>query len=358
MTKGKARATGTAKPATSAETGEEKLIGGPAVDETRPAAPEIEQGAQKADSETTQNQQDGAAKAEEKKSDTTREKGPDNNKRLAYLETQSVALGEALRVIGCPMDGAEPIDVAICVLPKYSDLSAQIERLAAFIIEKVEGEPSQGQGAVDTAIRVIETQAARIDAWQGQRSQLKEALIAIGTPPGPDDSPVLMAADLIAMLANQKPDVAAGVDVATAVDEALAAAKAKDKAGVKADKARALADQEARAEADAVHAAALAGRVSSFSELPDDAPLALRFGFAGGIAPSIPAMPIDRERIDRRGARGMVNVAIDLPVEGPAVRVTDIWLIGGDKAVLCAIPGGIVAGGGHRAHFPAGYLSF
>jgi hypothetical protein len=34
--------------------------------------------------------------------------------------------------------------------------SSQIDRLAAFILEKVPGEPSQSQGAVDTAIRVME----------------------------------------------------------------------------------------------------------------------------------------------------------------------------------------------------------
>lgn len=34
-------------------------------------------------------------------------------------------------------------------------LQGQIDKLADFILEEVEGEPSQSEGAVDTAIRVI-----------------------------------------------------------------------------------------------------------------------------------------------------------------------------------------------------------
>ena len=40
----------------------------------------------------------------------------------------------------------------------------QIEKLANFIIEKVPGEPSQSEGAVDTAIRIIEQQAQELAA--------------------------------------------------------------------------------------------------------------------------------------------------------------------------------------------------
>lgn len=37
-------------------------------------------------------------------------------------------------------------------------LNSQINRLANFIMENVPGEPSQNQGAVDTAIRIMEEQ--------------------------------------------------------------------------------------------------------------------------------------------------------------------------------------------------------
>jgi hypothetical protein len=40
---------------------------------------------------------------------------------------------------------------------------AQIDRLASFIMHEVPGEPSQSQGAVDTAIRIIRD-SVRVDA--------------------------------------------------------------------------------------------------------------------------------------------------------------------------------------------------
>ena len=38
----------------------------------------------------------------------------------------------------------------------------QIDRLAMFILEEVEGEPSQSEGAVDTAIRIIRDLTAEL----------------------------------------------------------------------------------------------------------------------------------------------------------------------------------------------------
>jgi len=40
---------------------------------------------------------------------------------------------------------------------EIKDLKAQINKLAKFIMEKVEGEPSENEGAVDCAIRIIRT---------------------------------------------------------------------------------------------------------------------------------------------------------------------------------------------------------
>lgn len=46
------------------------------------------------------------------------------------------------------------------------NLYQQIDRLAQFILDEVPGEPSQDQGAVDTAIRVIrEYKAALLEWW-------------------------------------------------------------------------------------------------------------------------------------------------------------------------------------------------
>jgi hypothetical protein len=50
------------------------------------------------------------------------------------------------------------------LLAAYDAQAAQIERLATFIMREIPGEPSQSEGAVDTAIRVLGAQAARLAA--------------------------------------------------------------------------------------------------------------------------------------------------------------------------------------------------
>lgn len=42
-------------------------------------------------------------------------------------------------------------------IPVAEPLASQVDRLARFILAHVPGEPSQNQGAIDTAIRIIET---------------------------------------------------------------------------------------------------------------------------------------------------------------------------------------------------------
>jgi hypothetical protein len=56
-------------------------------------------------------------------------------------------------------------------------MSDQIDRLARFIMENVEGEPSQNEGAGDTAIRILELEA--------KLTRYEEALRTIS---GPADS--------------------------------------------------------------------------------------------------------------------------------------------------------------------------
>jgi len=44
----------------------------------------------------------------------------------------------------------------------HQSLSHQIDKLALFIMENIEGEPSQNQGAIDTTIRLLEKQVPKI----------------------------------------------------------------------------------------------------------------------------------------------------------------------------------------------------
>ena len=55
-------------------------------------------------------------------------------------------------------------------------LEAQIDRLASFIMHCIEGEPSQNQGAVDTAIRIMTEQATTIGEQLAENERLREAL--------------------------------------------------------------------------------------------------------------------------------------------------------------------------------------
>ena len=58
---------------------------------------------------------------------------------------------------------------------RLRELDRQIEVLANFIMAEVPGEPSQSQGAVGTAIRIIKTQADKIAALKAEVAQLREA---------------------------------------------------------------------------------------------------------------------------------------------------------------------------------------
>lgn len=60
--------------------------------------------------------------------------------------------------------------------PDLEELERQIDRLANFIMHKIEGEPSESQGAVDTAIRIMEKQAREAD-------ELRTLLASIANAP-------------------------------------------------------------------------------------------------------------------------------------------------------------------------------
>ena len=57
------------------------------------------------------------------------------------------------------------------------EVNSQIDKLANFIMSEVEGEPSQSQGAVDTAIRIIKSyqnQEKNIEKWNGRMMKPKD----------------------------------------------------------------------------------------------------------------------------------------------------------------------------------------
>ena len=56
------------------------------------------------------------------------------------------------------------------------EANGQIAKLAKFIMERVPGEPSQNEGAVDCAIRIIETLAAQNAAIKSKRDELGKSL--------------------------------------------------------------------------------------------------------------------------------------------------------------------------------------
>lgn len=60
----------------------------------------------------------------------------------------------------------------------YETTASQVDRLAAFITENIPGEPSQNQGAVDTAIRLMQERLPRrgFRDMAGQGSMIDEIL--------------------------------------------------------------------------------------------------------------------------------------------------------------------------------------
>jgi chromosome segregation ATPase len=62
---------------------------------------------------------------------------------------------------------------------EVASLREQVQRLADFIMMQVPGEPSKSQGAVDTAIRVIEEQKTTIDTLKTDKAELADRLSVI-----------------------------------------------------------------------------------------------------------------------------------------------------------------------------------
>jgi len=72
---------------------------------------------------------------------------------------------------------------------RLADAEAQIVKLATFIMANVPGEPSESQGAVDTAIRVMTTLQARV-------RELEEALRPFAEAPVAGDTFLVNGADV------------------------------------------------------------------------------------------------------------------------------------------------------------------
>ena len=60
---------------------------------------------------------------------------------------------------------------------QLANLDGQIDRLANYIMHKVDGEPSENQGAVDTAIRIMKTQTAQLAAAKAELARKDAALV-------------------------------------------------------------------------------------------------------------------------------------------------------------------------------------
>ena len=72
---------------------------------------------------------------------------------------------------------------------RLADAEAQIVKLATFIMANVPGEPSESQGAVDTAIRVMTTLQARV-------REVEEALRPFAEAPVAGDTFLVNGADV------------------------------------------------------------------------------------------------------------------------------------------------------------------
>ncbi len=62
-----------------------------------------------------------------------------------------------LRAPASPSQAGEPLTDRMLALEESAGLKEQVDRLANFILNEVPGEPSENEGAVDTAIRLIRT---------------------------------------------------------------------------------------------------------------------------------------------------------------------------------------------------------
>ena len=62
-----------------------------------------------------------------------------------------------------------------------TDTQAQIDKLANFIMAEVPNEPSQSEGAVDTAIRIIATLTTALTEAEAKLAMAREALSPSGS---------------------------------------------------------------------------------------------------------------------------------------------------------------------------------
>ena len=64
-----------------------------------------------------------------------------------------------------PYGSHEDLTIKEILEPQSESLKSQIDRLARFILEEIPGEPSQDQGAVDAAIRIMKQQREALKMW-------------------------------------------------------------------------------------------------------------------------------------------------------------------------------------------------
>lgn len=210
-------------------------------------------------------------------------------------------------------------------------LEAQVDKLQAVLGDRV----TDGGDVIDTAIQVIGNQADAI-----------APLIADGERTSPGElAAIKRAEEAEAKIAELKKQVAG---LTTLVEEANAH-NATLEATVSSAVPVSPVDREAYEEA-------VCREVPTFSALPDDEPIRLRF--SDGRAFVGPAIDVKPSEMEAAGGRALLMRPVDFGPEIDPAEIEAAWLIAGDKACRCELPSRFRIGGGAGGRFPAGHLIF
>jgi hypothetical protein len=255
----------------------------------------------------------------EKKSGGEPEKGPDNNKRLAFLEGQHVKLRDFLTIaaedgVACMVaDGEDEVDAAIRILAERNNALATALSDAGRLTSLVEALKAEAEG--------LEGELVAVRAFIGSHADFQIDL---------DEATSNMVRRFVETIQAEN----------RALFERVDAAQSDPAAPLPSDG----------------YAEAVAGEVPTISELARRSGLQLRF--SDGSAFVGPVIGADAEAFIPAGPRGLYNQDVIFPAEGPPASVMAAWLLDGEKAVRCEMSGGLRIGGGAQAKIPAGHLIF
>jgi hypothetical protein len=189
-------------------------------------------------------------------------------------------------------------------------------------------------------------------------------------PDAIDDRLLAVLPDALAKVETDRA-AAAEAGIAAAREAEVAEREAQEqsaknslKASREAEKAQAKAAKRAAREAAEVarteYLAARKGEIEggTLGTAAFDGPAVLRASDGDTFVPWIdPIVPQPADLALARG-RSLYTRPIAFDPGTPPALVTSIWLIAGDKAVRCDIPGGLRTGGGNAAAIPANHLVF